>query len=171
MPNINKVVFGSTTLIDLTDSTLSSADQLASGVTAYDRSGTKLTGTGSSGGGGITKETVEVTAASSAYTLNFSVTGDVSKVLFAHFWDNDAVYTTSGTTYEGFRPGPALAKLAAINSDKNWINWRTNAAGSTTGWVNYQNVDPFGTSGKVIVNMNPTTKIGHKYTLEVFYGP
>ena len=45
MPNINKVVYGNTTLIDLTDSTLSSADQLPLNVTAYDRSGTKLTGT------------------------------------------------------------------------------------------------------------------------------
>lgn len=45
MPNINKVVYGNQTLIDLTDSTLSSASSLASGVTAYDRSGTKLTGT------------------------------------------------------------------------------------------------------------------------------
>lgn len=50
MPNINKVVFGNTTLIDLTDSTLSDPSQLAQGVTAYDRTGTKITGTGSSGG-------------------------------------------------------------------------------------------------------------------------
>lgn len=50
MPNINKVIFGNTTLIDLTDSTLSSASQLESGVTAYDRSGTKITGTASGGG-------------------------------------------------------------------------------------------------------------------------
>lgn len=50
MPNINKVVYGNTTLIDLTDSTLSSASQLESGVTAYDRSGTKITGTASGGG-------------------------------------------------------------------------------------------------------------------------
>ena len=42
---INKVQYGNTTLIDLTDSTLQSSDELVSGVTAYDRSGTKLTGT------------------------------------------------------------------------------------------------------------------------------
>ena len=41
----NKVVYGNTTLIDLTDSTLQSSDELVSGVTAYDRSGVKLTGT------------------------------------------------------------------------------------------------------------------------------
>ena len=48
---INKVVYGSTTLIDLTDSTLSDPSDLKSGVTAYDRSGVLLTGTGSGGGG------------------------------------------------------------------------------------------------------------------------
>lgn len=45
MPNVNKVVYGNQTLIDLTNSTLSSADQLEQGVTAYDRSGNLLTGT------------------------------------------------------------------------------------------------------------------------------
>lgn len=47
---INKVVYGNTTLIDLTDSTLSDPSDLKSGVTAYDRSGVLLTGTGSGGG-------------------------------------------------------------------------------------------------------------------------
>ena len=46
---INKVVYGSTTLIDLTDSTLSDPSDLMSGVTAYDRTGTLLTGTGTGG--------------------------------------------------------------------------------------------------------------------------
>ena len=60
MPNINKVVYGNTTLIDLTDSTLSSTDQLAQGITAYDRSGTKITGTAS--GGSATLITKNITA-------------------------------------------------------------------------------------------------------------
>ncbi|MBP3890985.1 MAG: hypothetical protein J6D29_02310 [Solobacterium sp.] len=42
---INKVTYGNQTLIDLTDSTLSSSNELVNGVTAYDRSGTLLTGT------------------------------------------------------------------------------------------------------------------------------
>lgn len=42
---INKVVYGDTTLLDLTNSTLQSSDELINGVTAYDRSGTLLTGT------------------------------------------------------------------------------------------------------------------------------
>lgn len=42
---INKVVYGNQTLIDLTDSTLTSSDELVEGVIAYDRSGNRLTGT------------------------------------------------------------------------------------------------------------------------------
>lgn len=42
---INKVVFGNTTLIDLTQSTLDSAGKLLSGITAYDKAGNLLTGT------------------------------------------------------------------------------------------------------------------------------
>lgn len=47
---VNKVVYGDTTVIDLTDSTLSDSAQLLSGVTAYDRSGTKITGTAQTSG-------------------------------------------------------------------------------------------------------------------------
>lgn len=50
MPNINKVVFGNQTLIDLSTTTLSQASQLANGVTAYDRAGNVITGTASGGG-------------------------------------------------------------------------------------------------------------------------
>ena len=41
---INKVVYGNTTLIDLTDSNLDSASQLPTGVNAYSRSGVLLQG-------------------------------------------------------------------------------------------------------------------------------
>lgn len=42
--NINKVVFGNQTLIDLTSDTLASASQLLDGVTAHDRTGAIITG-------------------------------------------------------------------------------------------------------------------------------
>lgn len=42
---VNKVVYGNQTIIDLTDSTLSSGDQILSGTTAYDRSGVLRSGT------------------------------------------------------------------------------------------------------------------------------
>lgn len=46
---VNKVVFGDRTLIDLTSDTVS-ADKLAKGVTAHDKSGVQITGTMESGG-------------------------------------------------------------------------------------------------------------------------
>lgn len=42
---VNKVVYNSNTLIDLTDSTLSNPSDIVSGVTAYTRAGVKVTGT------------------------------------------------------------------------------------------------------------------------------
>ena len=41
---INKVVYGSNTLIDLTADTVT-ADKLAQGITAHDKSGVQITGT------------------------------------------------------------------------------------------------------------------------------
>lgn len=41
---VNKVVYDGSTLIDLTTDTLSVSNQLANGVTAHDRTGTKITG-------------------------------------------------------------------------------------------------------------------------------
>lgn len=41
---VNKVVFGNTTILDLTQSTLDSSNKILSGVTAYDRSGNLLIG-------------------------------------------------------------------------------------------------------------------------------
>ena len=51
---VNKVVFGDRTLIDLTSDTVS-ADKLAKGVTAHDKTGVQITGTMESGGGASTK--------------------------------------------------------------------------------------------------------------------
>lgn len=42
---INKVVYNSTTLIDLSGDSLADASNLVSGQTAHDRTGTQITGT------------------------------------------------------------------------------------------------------------------------------
>ena len=47
------------TALDISDSTLTTADQLSQGVTAYNKNGVKLTGTGG-GGGGATEHTVHL---------------------------------------------------------------------------------------------------------------
>ena len=46
---INRVVFGNSALLDLSTVTLSQASDLMSGVTALDKTGTLLTGTGGGG--------------------------------------------------------------------------------------------------------------------------
>lgn len=48
---VNKVVFGAISVIDISDSTVT-ADRLAKGETAYDKSGEKIIGTMESSGGG-----------------------------------------------------------------------------------------------------------------------
>ena len=50
---INKIVFGGTTLLDLSNSTLDETDDLLTGVTGYDRTGTLLTGTNSGSAIGV----------------------------------------------------------------------------------------------------------------------
>lgn len=47
---VNKVVFGAAAIMDISDSTVT-PDKLAKGVTAYDKSGEKITGTMKGGGG------------------------------------------------------------------------------------------------------------------------
>lgn len=53
---INKVVYDGTTLIDLSSDTLSSADQLAQGIVAHDRTGAVITGTGGTPAVVVTEE-------------------------------------------------------------------------------------------------------------------
>ena len=53
---INKVIYGGTTLIDLSGDSLASASQLMQGVTAHDRTGALITGTATGGGGSVTQD-------------------------------------------------------------------------------------------------------------------
>ena len=76
---VNKVVYGTTVLVDLTGDTVT-ADKLLKGATAHDASGEAITGTmeaGSGGGGSSDKncEAYHITSASAK--LNFKTTGTV----------------------------------------------------------------------------------------------
>jgi hypothetical protein len=64
----NKVVYGETTLIDLTDAT-ATADKILSGYTAYGASGEKLTGTYSGGTAAIGHETEVLPGGGTAHYL------------------------------------------------------------------------------------------------------
>ena len=64
----NKVVFGSTTLVDLTSDTVT-ADVLMEGYTAHDCSGNLIVGT-AKGGGMSAKKFTDITVPSTAWTDN-----------------------------------------------------------------------------------------------------
>jgi len=113
----------------------------------------------------------------STYTFNGTDGGstsvpineDSSKILFCHFYDTESEYTTANTTYEGFHVGPAAAHYPDIGISAQWAFWRTNAAGSTTGYNNYGQSNPFATDGYVRVSSNPYLKSTITYVLEVYY--
>ena len=73
---VNKVVYGTTVLVDLTKDTVT-ADKLLKGATAHDASGEPITGTLEAGSGGSSNncEAYHITSASAE--LNFTTTGTV----------------------------------------------------------------------------------------------
>lgn len=78
MPNqyVNKVVYGGNTLIDLTSDTITAAD-LASGVTAHDKSGAPITGTNTydSDTSDDTAVASEILATKTAHARGVALTG------------------------------------------------------------------------------------------------
>lgn len=65
---VNQIKFGNTTLIDLSNDTVTAAD-LASGKTAHDRTGTQITGTAS---GGCTVKSTTAKTSSNATSISFT---------------------------------------------------------------------------------------------------
>lgn len=73
---INKVIYGNTTLIDLTSDTITAAD-LAEGVTAHDKSGAVITGTSTydSDTSDATATAAEILSGQTAYARGSELTG------------------------------------------------------------------------------------------------
>lgn len=113
--NINKVVFGNQTLIDLTSDTLSAASQLAYGVTAHDRSGTVITGTNTKDA-----DTSDGTAAASellygevAYSNGNRIVGTMPN----NGSTGVTVSTKAGTTIPaGYSDGTAVAAIDSASA-------------------------------------------------------
>lgn len=133
MPNINKVVFGNTTLIDLTDSTLSSADQLASGVTAYDRSGTKLTGTGSAGGASIA--VLEVfTVTEDADAVKYDLDSTWASLYNFILIELNITYSSSEWLYYDYNTTNPTSNYLGAGAASHWIMLPIRFNSSTNKW-------------------------------------
>lgn len=93
---VNKVVYGTTVLVDLTEDTVT-PDKLLKGATAHDASGEPITGTLEAGSGGSSDNNCEayhITSASA--TLNFKTSGTVK------VWGYGSKKSTYATTLYAF---------------------------------------------------------------------
>lgn len=71
---VNKVAYGSNVLIDLSTDTLSSAAQIANGIIGHLRDGTQVTGTMTSGGGGLPSAVKAFDAGNIIVSADFTTT-------------------------------------------------------------------------------------------------
>lgn len=78
------------TALDISDSTLTTADQLAQGITAYNKLGVKLTGTGG-GGGSLTEHDI--------YLEFTDSTDETIEVYYDDPWIGSLITSTEPTTY------------------------------------------------------------------------
>lgn len=104
---VNKVIFGGETVIDLTSDTVT-ADTLAEGVTAHDKTGALITGTMQGGGGGGGVETCTVTVTTDRALLVYGVTKYVDGVLVC---ESDRGYGKQEITFVDVVKGSCLSVL------------------------------------------------------------
>lgn len=113
--NINKVVYGNRTLIDLTTDTLTSTDQLASGIIAHDRTGATITGTNT-----YDADTSDANAAAGEILLNKTayVSGNkISGTMPNNGGNNVTISVKAGATIPaGYYDGSGKAVLDSTSS-------------------------------------------------------
>lgn len=121
MPNVNKVIYGNQTLIDLTDATItgsSEADKILSGYTAYGADGTKVTGTST-----FDVDSSGVTATQSEVLVNktFAKNGQVLTGTMPNIGAQTSVITTlsqSVAIQTGYHDGSGSVSIDATEQAK-----------------------------------------------------
>ena len=117
-PYVNKVVYGGSTLIDLTDATITSAneaDKILSGYTAYAANGSKVTGTCA-----FTVDATDVTATQSE-VLASKTFAKGTTVLTGTMANNGAIsavitnYSSAFTVPIGFHDGTGTVSVSSTN--------------------------------------------------------
>ena len=138
---VNKVVYGTTVLVDLTKDTVT-ADKLLKGATAHDASGEPITGTMEAGSGGSSDNNCEayhITSASAK--LNFKTTGTVK------VWGYGTATSGYTTSVYAFC-GDGYYKSAAWGSPtKTSASFSINADGTLHGLPNMSACDLLVTIG------------------------
>ena len=138
---VNKVVYGTTVLVDLTEDTVT-ADKLLKGATAHDASGEPITGTLEAGSGGSSDNNCEayhITSASAK--LNFKTTGTVK------VWGYGTATSGYSTSVYAF-VGDGYYKSASWGGPtKTSASFSVNANGTLSGLPNMSACDLLVTIG------------------------
>lgn len=156
---VNKVVYGTTTLVDLTDTT-ATADKILEGYGAYGKDGEWMDGTASAGGATVAVATE--TPSSNSTSITFDVEG--KPLMFAVQWSY-----TSGS----YMSGSSTRYITSVISDGTHCYGSSVYRSGSTGREYFYSTASFSYSnGKLTVTSPASNQLGYfrsGYTYRLIY--